>query len=100
MPALRYKPKKIAEINFEKDNRIALIGKVLEQLENSFFLEDETGNVEIFFEGELKKGQIVRAFCSVIDGKLKADIVQSLSGLDLELLRKVEEMYEKVGLSI
>lgn len=100
MPVLRYKPKKIVEINFEKDNRIALIGKVLEQLENSFVLEDETGNVEIFFEGELRKGQVVRAFCSIVEGQLKADIVQSLDGLNLKLLREVEEMYKKAGLNI
>ncbi|MEM5882826.1 MAG: hypothetical protein QXQ77_01120 [Candidatus Aenigmatarchaeota archaeon] len=100
MPILHYKPKKVAEINFEKDSRIALVGKVLEQLENSFILEDETGNVEIFFEGRLRKNQIVRAFCSVLENQLKADIIQSLNGLNLELFRKVEEMYKKAGLSI
>ncbi|MFH7860933.1 MAG: hypothetical protein QW602_02960 [Candidatus Aenigmatarchaeota archaeon] len=100
MPVLRYKPKRIGEINFEKDNRIALVGKVIEQIENSFILADETGNVEIFFEGELRKNQVVRAFCSIVEGQLKADIVQNLNGLNLELFRNVEEIYKKVGLSI
>ncbi|MCS7106280.1 MAG: hypothetical protein NZ942_03120 [Candidatus Aenigmarchaeota archaeon] len=100
MLASHYKPKKIAEINFEKDNKIALVGKVLDQLENSFVLEDETGNIEIFFEGKVRKGQIVRVFCSVIESQVRADIVQSLEGLDLEFFKKVEEMYRKAGLNI
>lgn len=95
-----YKLRKVAEINFEKDNKIALVGKVLEQLENSFVLEDETGNIEIFFGGELRKDQVVRVFCSIIDNQLKADIVQSLNNFNLELFRKIEDMYKKAGLNI
>ncbi|MGC8812160.1 MAG: hypothetical protein ACP5O8_01055 [Candidatus Aenigmatarchaeota archaeon] len=100
MPAFHYKPRRISEVSLKKDSKVAIVGKVLDQLENSFILDDGTGKVEIFFEGELRKNQVVRAFCSVVENQLKADIVQSLNGLDLEHFRKIEEMYKKVGLNI
>ncbi len=100
MPALHYKPRRISEIDWKRDSRIALIGKVLDQLENSFILDDETGRIEVFFEGELEKNKVIRAFCSIVESQLKADIVQSLEGFNLELFRKIEEMYKGAGLNI
>jgi hypothetical protein len=100
MPALRYKPRRISEIDWKRDSRVALVGKVLEQLEDSFILDDGTGRVEVFFEGELEKDKIIRVFCSIIENQLKADIVQNLDNLNLELFREVEEMYKRAGLSI
>ncbi|MEM7825341.1 MAG: hypothetical protein QW412_00590 [Candidatus Aenigmatarchaeota archaeon] len=97
---LFYKPRRISEIDFKRDGRIALIGKVSEQFENEFILSDETGRVEIFFEGEVKENQTVRVFCSIIENRLKADIVQGLNDFNLQLFRKVENMYKKLGLNI
>ena len=97
--AEHYLPRKISSIS-KSDSRVALIGKVVKALENSFVLEDETGKTEIFSEEAVKEGELVRVFCSSLDGKLKADIVQSLKGFDLNLFKKVEELYKKEGLYV
>jgi hypothetical protein len=94
-----YLPRKISSIS-KKDLKVVLIGKVVETSENSFILEDETGKAEIFSEEEVREGNLVRVFCSLLDGKLKADIVQSLKGLDLNLFKRVEELYKREGLNV
>ncbi|MDI6798715.1 MAG: hypothetical protein QMD12_01820 [Candidatus Aenigmarchaeota archaeon] len=97
MFALRYIPKKISEINSKTDSRIAIVGKVIEQGENSFVLEDDSGKVEIESEEEVELNKTVRVFCSLTENQLKADIVQSLNGFDLNLFNKVKELYNKAG---
>jgi hypothetical protein len=97
--AEHYSPRKISSIS-KSDSKVALIGKVVENLENSFILEDDSGRAEIFCEEGAREGELVRVFCSVIEGKLKADIVQNLKGLDLNLFKKVEELYKREGLDV
>jgi len=97
--ASHYPPRKISSIS-KTDSRIALIGRIIKVAENSFVLEDETGKIEIFSDQEVKEGELVRVFCSLLDGKLKADIVQSLKGFDLNLFKRVEELYKKEGLYV
>lgn len=89
MFALHYKPKKISQLS-PKDSRVALVGNIIQKRENSFILDDGTARTEIFFDGKVE-AKVVRAFCSVVEEKLKADVVQSLDGLDLNLFKKVEE---------
>jgi hypothetical protein len=97
--AEHYSPRKISSIS-KTDSKIALIGKIAETRENSFILEDDSGRAEIFCEEGARQGELVRVFCSVIDGRLKADIVQNLKGLDLNLFKKVEELYKREGLNV
>ncbi|MEM5802307.1 MAG: hypothetical protein QXQ18_02905 [Candidatus Aenigmatarchaeota archaeon] len=92
-----YKFRNVSSIS-KSDTQVALIGKITETLENSFLLSDDTGNIEIFFDGPVEKGKIVRVFCRLIDGSLKADIVQELNNFDLNLYKKVKDLYNKVGL--
>lgn len=92
---IHYKPKKINSIT-AKDSRIAIIGRVVGMGKNSFILDDDTGRVEIFSDKVVEKDKVVRVFCSVIEEKLKADVVQPLEGLDLNLFKKCEELYNKV----
>ncbi|MEM5879405.1 MAG: hypothetical protein QXU74_02855 [Candidatus Aenigmatarchaeota archaeon] len=94
-----YPPRKISSIS-KTDSRVALIGRISEVSENSFVLEDESGKIEIFSDQEVREGELVRAFCSLLDGKLRADILQSLKGFDLNLFKKVEELYKKEGLYV
>ncbi len=94
MFANHYIPKTISQLT-TKDSRVALIGNIAQSKENSFVLDDGTARVEISFEGELKS-KLVRVFCSIMDEKLKADVIQPLDGLDLNLFKKVEELYNKV----
>jgi hypothetical protein len=92
---LHYKPKKVSEIR-PKDSRIALIGKVFKTGGNSFVLDDNTGKVEIVSDMVVERNKMIRVFCSLVEEKLKADIIQSLEGLDLNLFKKTEELYNKV----
>lgn len=94
-----YSPRKISSIS-KSDSRIALIGRMVESSENSFVLEDDTGRIEIFSEEKMREGEPVRVFCSSLNGKLKADIVQSLKGFDLNLFKKVEELYKREGFNV
>jgi len=100
MFALHYKPKKISEIDSKADNRVSLVGKVIENRKSGFVLDDDTGKIEIVFEGDIKPKKMVRVFCSLVDGQLKADVVQNLEGLDLNLFKKVKELYNKAELNV
>lgn len=93
-----YKPKKISNIE-KNDRRVAIIGKVHSVSGNSFVLDDDTGKIEIFSEklDRVKKGATVRVFCTIEDDKLNANVVQTLEGLDLNLFKSVEELYNKAG---
>jgi len=89
-----YKPKKISQLS-TKDSKVALTGSIIQRKENSFILDDGTARTEIFFDGNVE-AKFIRAFCSIVEEKLKADLIQSLDSLDLNLFKKVEELYNKV----
>jgi uncharacterized protein YdeI (BOF family) len=95
---LHYKPKKISEINLKADSRISLLGKITEVRENSFMLEDNSAKIEIFSDIPVEANKLVRVFCSVAENQLKADVVQSLNGFDVDLFNRVEELYRSKGL--
>jgi hypothetical protein len=97
MRAQRYLPRKVLEIK-NTDKKISLMGKIVHSEESMLLVEDETGQVEIFSEQPAQSGSFVRVFCSVIDGRLKADAVQSLNGFDVNLYNKTNELYRKFGL--
>jgi hypothetical protein len=92
----RYMPKKISQIS-ESDSKVAIIGKVIDVGEDSFILDDDTGKVEIATDIPVEKDSLLRVFCSMVDGHLKADVVQDLKGLDLNLYKRIEELYNKSG---
>lgn len=96
MQPQRYFPKKISDVK-KTDSRVSVMGTVVSSGENIFEIEDSSGKTEIFSEFPAKVGDLVRAFCTTVDGRLKADAVQSLNGLDLNLYQKVQELYRKVG---
>ena len=89
-----YKPRKISQI-MNTDNKIAIIGKVLQSSDNSFIIDDETGKIEIFSDAKVEENKFVRAFCTIADGKLKADVVQKLENFDINLFKTVEELYNR-----
>jgi hypothetical protein len=93
----RYVPKKISEIK-DIDSKVSIIGKIQDSKSNSFLIEDETGKLELFTEQNVEAGNLVRVFCSLVEGRPKADVIQSLNGLDINLYHKVEDLYRKVGI--
>lgn len=94
----RYRLKKINEIG--KEDYVCVMGKVVKIGENSFLLQDETGIIEIASDFEVEEEKTIRVFCRRVDDKLKAEIVQDLSSLDLNLYKKVEELYNEVSVNV
>lgn len=94
-----YKPRKISSIT-KKDSKISIVGRVIDTKEGSFTLEDSTGKIEIASEEKVEKNEMIRVFCSFVEGNLKADVIQNLEGLDLDLFKKVEELYYKAGMNV
>lgn len=97
----RYVPKKIADIS-KSDKKISMIGKVIEAKDGSFVIDDNSGKIEVFFETENSEGRervakdkTIRAFCTLVGEQLKLDIAQDSTGLDLNLLKTVDDLYSK-----
>ncbi len=91
-----YVQKQIKEIT-PTDSRVSVIGNIVSASENSFVLDDGTGKIEIISDTLVRETKLVRVFCSVIDEKLKADVAQDMEGFDLNLFKKVNELYNKAG---
>ncbi len=91
-----YIPRKISEIG-ESDTKVVFVGTISDVKENGFVLKDDNGETEIEFVGSPEKNKMVRVFCSVSEGKLKADIIQDMDKMDMTLFKKVEELYNKAG---
>mgnify|MGYP001616271717 FL=1 len=96
MSTYHYTPKQISEVILT-DSKVAIIGHVVDAGENSFVLDDGTGKIEVSSDMIVEKNKLVRVFCSVVDEKLKADIVQDVEGLDVELFKKVKHLYNRAG---
>ena len=94
--ANNYVPKNISQVT-KADSRVSVIGKVMEAGNNSFVLQDDNGSAEIFSDIPVESGKLIRAYCSVIEGQLKVDVIQDLTGFDLALFKKVEALYNKAG---
>lgn len=91
-----HKPRNTSSIT-KNDSKVVIVGKVIDSKENSFVVEDSSGRIEVFSEKKVEKNKLVRIFCSMIEGKLKADIVQEMEGLDLNLFKRIQELYYRRG---
>ena len=96
MSTYHYTPKQISEV-IPTASKVSIIGHVVDTGENSFVLDDGTGKIEVSSDMTVKKNKLVRVFCSVVDEKLKADVVQDMEGLDVELFKKVKHLYNRAG---
>ncbi len=103
----RYVPRKISDVS-PKDRKVSIVGRIIgtDPEKDSFVMEDDTGRMEILFneqssagrdELEKEKGKQVRLFCILIGKQVHMDILQPVSGLDLNLLKTVDELYSKAG---
>jgi len=68
-------------------------------------LDDGSGKIKIFTDAtnvidNLNINQFIRIFGSIIpvenDIEIRADIVQDLSGLNIDLFKKTKELYNKL----
>lgn len=92
-----YKLKKISDIDLKKDKKVSIVGKVLNVDKDYFVLSDGKNEIKILSEEKVESGEIIRVFCSIEENKIRADIIQRLNSLDLNLYKEVEELYNKIG---
>ena len=101
-----YKKRKIPEINPDEDLKVNILGFVVDKKDDTIVLDDGSGKIKVFVDmpGMMERieiNKVVRVFGSTLpteDGfEVKADAVQDLSNLNINLYKKVEELYNKVG---
>lgn len=93
-----YKLKKISEIDFENDKKVAIIGRIKEIRENSIIFQDNSGEVEIGFIDGIKENKLIRIFCTVVDKRLLVDFFQVLEGFDLDLFEEINKLYKEANI--
>lgn len=91
-------PRKISRIEPEKDVRVRILGKIFEKTPNGFIIDDGSTKevvVEQEFMNSFDVGDVVRIFARVLPlehgFELRAEIIQNMNELDLELYKKVME---------
>jgi uncharacterized protein YdeI (BOF family) len=101
-----YVKKKIEEINPETDLKVNIMGFVVDKKEDTFILDDGSKKIKVFMDNpviaeRINVNQLVRVFGSTLptdEGfEIKADVVQDLSNLNIDLYKKVEGLYSKMG---
>jgi hypothetical protein len=101
-----YEKKKILEINPDVDLKVKVLGFVVDKKNDTIILDDGSGKVKIFIDvpGVMERiniNQLVRVFGSTLPTEgsfeIKADAIQDLSNLNIDLYKKVEELYNKMG---
>jgi len=90
--------KKIAEINPERDIRVRILGRILDKADEVIVVDDGSAKAEIIasdLDVNANIGDIVRVFARVLpleEGfELRAEIIQDMSKLDLDLYKKIKE---------
>lgn len=96
---LHYKPRKISEIDFEKDQRVAIIGRIKEIRENSVIFQDGSGKIEIGFVDGIRENKLIRIFCTIVDKRLLlVDFFQVLERFDLDLWEETNKLYKEANI--
>ena len=87
--------RKIGDIDPERDIRVRILGRVIDKAEGVIIVDDGSSKAEIIAEefDAIDVDDVVRAFCRVLPleqgYELRAEIIQKLNNLDMELHRKV-----------
>ncbi|MBI2076398.1 MAG: hypothetical protein HYT72_04075 [Candidatus Aenigmarchaeota archaeon] len=89
-------PRRISEINPEKDIRVRLLGRVIVKDNGTLIIDDGTGKAEIIVENQdADINDLVRVFTRVLpleEGfELRAELIQKMNGLDIDLYKKIVE---------
>jgi hypothetical protein len=94
MPSVK---RKISEIKAE-DIRVSILGTVIDKQGERIVIDDGTGKIDVAFDRvvEAEPKKLVRVFGRVIPMEngfeLQGEILQDMSGLDLELYNKVRAL--------
>jgi len=86
--------RRINEINPEKDIRIRILGRVIDKTDGIIVVDDGSGKAEIVTEDRnADMNDVVRVFARVLPletgYELRAEILQGMNALDLNLFRKI-----------
>jgi hypothetical protein len=100
-----YAKKTIDEIHPEIDYKVKIIGLVVDKTDSSIVVDDGKNKTRVFLDPEWMERvdihQLIAVFGSIIPSdegvEIKADAIQDLTGLNLNLYKKVEELYKKQG---
>jgi len=101
-----YIKKIITEINPDTDLKVKLIGFVVDKKDDTVVLDDGSGKVNVFVDipsmmEKINVNQAVRVFGSTLPTEngfeIKADLIQDLTNLNINLYKKVEELYKEMG---
>src|SRR3972149_6547809 len=87
-------PRKIAEINPEKDIRVSILGRIIEKSNGVLVVDEGSGTAEVITEEPSAEiNDIVRIFCRVLpleNGfELRAEIIQVMNSLNMDFYKKV-----------
>ena len=87
-------PRRVSEINPEKDIRVRLLGRIIGKDEGTLIIDDGTGKAEVIVEEQdADIDDIVRIFTRVLpleEGfELRAELLQKMKGLDVDLYKKI-----------
>ncbi len=79
------------------DIRVKVVGTVVEVRDDgTFLLDDGTGQISVFYEGNVEVGKLVRVIGKVMSVggtlEIKAEIIQDFSKLDKEIYKKYMEL--------
>ena len=87
--------RKIADISPEKDVRVRLLGRVLDKTESTLVIDDGSEKAEIVID-VAPDAEFVRVFCRVLPleqgYELRAEVVQPIDNLDIDLYKKVFQL--------
>jgi hypothetical protein len=93
-----YHKKKIADIDPGSDSKVKVTGLVLEKQGDAMIIDDGTGKLKVFgsMVESAKVDKLARVFGIVLPGdtgfELKSDMVQDLSGADINLYKAIDEL--------
>lgn len=91
----------VSSIDPEKDVRVRLLGSIIDSGNSSIVLDDGSGKAEIILDAPLGVRGVVRVFARVLplEGgfELRAEIVQDMNGLDLNLYRRLYNTQNNIG---
>ncbi len=97
--------KKIEEINPDIDYRVKVVGLIVDKTDDTIVIDDGNSKVRVFVDMDIMEKMEIHQFVAVFGSTipsdrgfdLKAHAVQNLSGLDLNLYKRVDDLYKILG---
>ncbi|MBI2579030.1 MAG: replication protein RepA [Candidatus Aenigmarchaeota archaeon] len=98
-------PRRITEINPEKDIRVRIFGRVLDKSDGTLIVDDGSSSAEIVVDNSetVRAGDVVRIFARVLPletgYELRGEVIQIMNDMDTALLRKIE-LQDNMGIRV